>query len=111
MSWLPNGFINNTRHELMPTDLQEKYYQQYGDAIEKFSSNLNGIVVGSLTQVAGAGAFSMRWALLYLAAFPDAQLAHKFEFSIPEGKQVNLKAISGVFLVPEEVEIKAKSRF
>ncbi|KZN38390.1 hypothetical protein N483_20755 [Pseudoalteromonas luteoviolacea NCIMB 1944] len=68
---MPNGFINNTRHELMPTDLQEKYYQQYGDAIEKFSSNLNGIVVGSLTQVAGAGAFSMRWALLYLAAFPE----------------------------------------
>ncbi|KZN61431.1 cytochrome P450 [Pseudoalteromonas luteoviolacea] len=298
LSWLPNGFINSTRHELMPENLQEKYYAQYGDAIEKFSSNLNGldqyvsfnvgrrkedyvpgeyrdlcdylfeandsvddatkaalnigekeIVVGSLTQVAGAGggvgAFAMRWALLYLAAFPEyqarvqkeldevvgrdevplnkhkadlpytqafiaevlrhcsitsmpaanyatskdtlldgyflpagtplvinnysitrdetlweqpdefiperflddngelskkqqgkafpfglgqrrclgehfgkyiihtlfAQLAHKFEFSIPEGKKANLKAISGVFLVPEEVEIKAKPRF
>ncbi|AOT07892.1 cytochrome P450 [Pseudoalteromonas luteoviolacea] len=126
LSWLPNGFINSTRHELMPKDLQEQYYDQYGDAIEKFSSNLNGldqyvsfnvkrrkegyvageyrdlcdylfaanasvdddtkaalnigekeIVVGSLTQVAGAGggvgAFAMRWALLYLAAYPEYQ--------------------------------------
>ena len=297
LSWLPNGFINSTRYELMPTELQEKYYAQYGDAIEKFSGNLNAldqyvsfnvdrrkadykpgeyrdlcdylfaandsvdeqtkaalnidekeIVIGSLTQVAGAGggvgAFAMRWALLYLAAFPKqqqrvqkeldevvgknavplnkhkadlpytqafisevlrhcsitsmpaanyatskdtlldgyflaegtplvinnysitrdetlwenphefmperfldedgelskkqlgkafpfglgqrrclgehfgkyiihtlfAQLAHKFEFSLPEGKQANLKAISGGFLVPEEVEIVAKSR-
>lgn len=126
LSWLPNGFINSTRYELLAAAEQADYQARYGEAIEKFSTNLNGldayvsmnverrqasfqpghfrdltdyllaanlqipaqskaetgigdreILVGSLTQVAGAGggvgAFAMRWALLYLAAYPHYQ--------------------------------------
>ncbi|ADZ93295.1 cytochrome P450 [Marinomonas mediterranea] len=126
LSWLPAGFINSTRYELMPEHNKESYYAHYGDVIEKFASNLNGldayvsmnvlkekecynkgqyrhltdfllnacddipndvkqqvgatekeIIIGSLTQVAGAGggvgAFALRWMLLYLASFPEKQ--------------------------------------
>lgn len=140
LSWLPNGFINSTRCELMPVSEQPAYIAQYGDAIDKFTSNLNGldqyvshnvaqrsesyvageyrdlcdyllatnndideevkaklaigekeVVVGSLTQVAGAGggvgAFAMRWALLYLAAFPRYQARVHAELDRVVGRQ------------------------
>ncbi|KKK66233.1 hypothetical protein LCGC14_2966170, partial [marine sediment metagenome] len=39
-----------------------------------------------------------------------AQLAHQFKFSLPAGQHTDLKAISGVFLVPETVQICVQYR-
>lgn len=37
-------------------------------------------------------------------------LTQRFKYSLPEGQEINLKAISGVFLIPEKVNIIATPR-
>ncbi|MFC3032806.1 cytochrome P450 [Pseudoalteromonas fenneropenaei] len=139
LSWLPNGFINSVRYELMNEEEKTAYYAKYGVPIEKFSGNLNAldayvtmnverrkldyqagefrdlcdyliaasdsiddaskaevgigdreVIIGSLTQVAGAGggvgAFAMRWALLYLACYPEYQRKVQEELDRVVGK-------------------------